>query len=83
MATVKDNPAAQLAYLERKDAALKRKAGNKPGSTTKAGKKDHGNAQLAAKIVASRLDTARRNAAARGIKPAKATAAAGEKPAEK
>lgn len=77
MATIKGDPAAQLAYLEIQDAALKQKAAGKPVNT-KAARKDHGNAQLASKIVSQRLETARRNAQARGIKPAKKAAAAGE-----
>ncbi|MFW5899544.1 MAG: hypothetical protein ACOCUN_03650 [Jiangellaceae bacterium] len=82
MPTIKNDPVAQLAYLEKKDAALRRKtSGPRPNPKThRAAAKDYDNAELAAKIVSRRLNTARKNAQARGITPpaaaAKKTAAA-------
>lgn len=79
MATIKDNPEAQVEYLNRKADALKRKASASPGQS-KRERKDHTNAQHAEKIVSRRAETANRNAKARGIsKPAKTPADSGDK----
>lgn len=69
-----------MSYLERKDAALKRKTARRTPVDTKAAKKDHANAQLATKIVDALLSTARKNAHKFGLNPAKKAA---DKPPEK